>query len=322
MDEYRISVIVPVYNVEKYLERCVISLINQEGGNAFWEVILIDDGSQDRSGEICDCLADKYNRIHVLHKSNGGLSSARNQGLDMATGDYVLFVDSDDCVEPCTVNTLTQAVKKYQMADAVVFDGIEENGKEQKIMRGQTPLIGCCLRGKEYLLRHYKDRKMSIEVCLYLYRKEFLNNNELRFREGILHEDVEFTPRALLAAENVVEISDILYHYIVRSDSISTGRNKEKNIKDLFHTLKELDNLAEQQDAELCSWMKDGILNSYLNMVYDARMYRLDYRGFFDKKFLKGKAATPYNCFRASLCSINIRLYCMVNDIYKKLKNI
>lgn len=322
MDEYRISVIVPVYNVEKYLEKCVRSLINQEEGNAFWEVILIDDGSQDRSGEICDYLADKYNRIHVLHKSNGGLSSARNQGLDMATGDYVLFVDSDDYVESCTVNSLTQVLKKYQIVDAVVFDGIEENGKEQKIMRGQTSSSGCCMRGKEYLLRHYKDRKMSIEACLYLYRKEFLNNNGLRFREGILHEDVEFTPRALLIAENVVEISDKLYHYIVRSDSISTGRNKEKNIKDLFQTLKELDNLAEQQDAELRDWMKDGILNSYLNMVYDARMYRLEYRGLFDKKFLKGKAATPYNCFRANLCSTNIRLYCIVNDIYKKLKNI
>lgn len=318
MKEYLLTVVVPVFNVEQYLDRCLGSLIKQEQPENAWEVLLVDDGSQDRSGEICDEYATQYSNIQVIHKKNGGLSSARNMGIDHAAGRYVFFVDSDDYVEKNTVKILEQALKKFDYPDAVAFDGVEDNGQSSKIMRGMTSCSGQCISGEKYLLEHYKTRSLSVEACLYLYKKEFLDKNKLHFREGILHEDVEFTPRAILLSKTVAEIPDRLYHYIVRENSISTKKNREKNIKDLFNTLKELDRLADRQEAELCRWMKDAILNSYLNMVYDARIYRKEYRSLLDKGFLKGKAATSFNRVRVGLCLVNVRLYCKVNDYYKK----
>lgn len=314
--KYLFTIVVPVYNVELYLKKCIESLLEQKNA----EILLVDDGSKDHSGQICDEYGKLYSNIKALHKTNGGLSSARNVGIENASGDYVLFVDSDDYIEKDTVKILERTLEAHGYPDAVVFDGIEDNGSDLKVLRGKTPLSGQCASGENYLLEHYKNGTMSVEAWLYLYKKEFLNLNRLRFREGILHEDVEFTPRAMLAAGRVVEISDRLYHYVVRENSISTTRNKEKNIRDLFQTLKELDELAGKQEPELGRWMKNAVLNSYLNMVYDARMYRKEYRDLFDKKFLKGKSATWYNRFRAGLCGTNVWLYCAVNDIYKKLK--
>lgn len=319
MNKYRISVIVPVYNMERYLRKCVDSLLNQEGG-AFWEIILVNDGSCDTSGQLCDELADVYEQIKVIHKQNGGLSSARNAGIETATGDYVLFVDSDDYVEEVMLNILQKSLEKKEKIDVITFDGVEVGVKGQKAMRGISSLSGCCVSGKTYLLEHYKNRNMCVEAWLYMYRRSFLNKHGLRFREGILHEDVEFTPRAILAANCVMEIPDQLYHYVTRENSISTAHNKEKNIRDLFQTLDELNEFAEHQDPELRRWMKNAVLDSYLNMIYDARMYRAEYCEFVDKNFLRGKAATSYNQVRAELCRLNVWLYCKVNDIFKKIK--
>lgn len=320
MKEYLLTAIIPVYNVEPYLERCLESLIDQEEIEQCLEILLIDDGSTDRSGEICDQYAARHSDISVIHKENGGLSSARNTGIAQARGRYVFFVDSDDYVERSMARILAEAVERFQNPDVIVFDGVEDDGKSRQIMRGLTSYNGLCVSGKDYLLGHYKERTLSVEACLYLYKKIFLCERQLCFREGILHEDVEFTPRAILLAGTVAEIDDQLYHYMVRNDSISMKKNKEKNIRDLFQTLREQDALAEQQEEELCRWMKDAILNSCLNMVYDARMYKKEYRGFLDKKFLRKKAATSFNRVRVCLCIINVRLYCMVNDLYKRMR--
>ena len=173
--------------------------------------------------------------------------------------------------------------------------------------------------GRAYLLEHYRTQNMNVEAWLYGYRREFLLSNRLSFREGILHEDVEFTPRALLACREILELPDCLYHYIVRENSICTQKDRTKNIRDLFQTLRELDVLAEQQEEELCRWMKNALLNSFLNMVQDARMYQPQYRMLLDKRFLKGKAATGWNRFRVMLCMLNVKWYCLVNDCYKRM---
>ena len=317
----QISVIVPVYNVEKYLEKCLKSLIGQEGLENQPEILLIDDGSEDRSGEICDAYARQYPYIRAIHKENGGLSSARNRGVEQAGGQYVLFVDSDDYLEKDAIRTLEQTLQTYRYPEAVVFDGVEDDGKSLQPMRGETSLEGICTSGRDFLLSHYRARALSVEACLYLYKRSFLCENGLRFCEGILHEDVEFTPRAVLLARSVVEISDRLYHYMIRENSISTRKNKEKNIRDLFCTLRKLDALAEQQDSELCRWMKDAVLNSYLNMIYEARMYRKEYRQLLDKRFLLKKAATSFNRMRVCLCLMSVRIYCVSNDLYKWINN-
>ena len=318
----RISVVVPVYNVENYLEKCLESLIGQEGLENQLEILLIDDGSEDRSGEICDAYAKQYPYIRVVHKENGGLSSARNRGIEQAGGQYVLFVDSDDYLEKDAIQILEQTLKIYGYPEIINFNGVEDDGGNLQPLREETSLDGVCTCGRDYMLSHYQIRALSVEAWLYLYKRSFLCENKLRFCEGILHEDVEFTPRAVLQARSIVEIPDRLYHYVVRENSISTRKNKEKNIRDLFSTLRKLDELAEQQDSELRRWMKDAILNSYLNMIYETRMYRKEYRQLLDKRFMLKKAATSFNQMRVCLCLSSVRLYCVSNDFYKWIRKV
>ena len=238
VNQPKFSIIVPVYKVEEYLEACVDSLLAQGEYEDQMEILLIDDGSPDRSGELCDRLAEEYEQIKAFHKPNGGLSSARNYGLDRATGEYVLFVDSDDVIESDTLKKIAEALVQFGEMDAVFFDGVEDDDVHQDPMR-RVPLeqVQCADNGKQYLLEHFRDRNLNVEACLYAYRRDFLNEHDLRFREGILHEDVEFTPRIMMQCGKVVELPDRLYHYLVRENSISTQKNKEKNIRDLFQTL-------------------------------------------------------------------------------------
>ena len=310
------SIVVPVYNVKDCLDRCVSSLLQQDFPDEKYEVILVDDGSGDGSGPQCDGYAEEYANVKVFHKENGGLSSARNCGIDRAGGTYILFVDSDDYVDKNTCRILTEALKSAGPMDVVVYNGTEEHDSGKHLLR-HTDGKKVFADGKTYMLEQYRGRNLNVEAWLYLYRREYLNRNRLRFKEGILHEDIEFTPRALLPAGGVMELPDILYHYVVRENSISTRRDQTRNIQDLFQTLGELDRLADQQEEELKRWMKDALLNSYLNMVYSARMYQKKYRGLMDKAFLEGKAATGWNKCRVLLCRSNIWLYCLMNDIYK-----
>lgn len=317
MENCLFSMIVPVYNVEAYLEKCVDSLTGQEKFSETLEILLIDDGSTDKSGELCEELAKKDSRIKVFHKENGGLSSARNFGLQQAIGTYVLFVDSDDYIELNTCKILAESIERNHHPDILVFDGVEDYGEKKFSIRRIPVETEKRQDGKEYLLEAYQNSNLNVEACVHVYRRAFLEEYDLHFREGILHEDVEFTPRTLLLAKSVVTLSDAFYHYMVRENSISTQRDKTKNIQDLFQTLKEQEQLANKQDAELCKWMKNGILNSYLNMVYTARMYQKQYYKLFDRSFLLGKAVTRYNKARVLLCFCSVRLYCLVNDIYK-----
>lgn len=320
--QIKFSIIVPVYNVEPYLEKCVESLVNQEKMEEQPEILLIDDGSRDQSGALCDRLAEQFSQIQVFHKENGGLSSARNMGIEKASGEYVLFVDSDDYIEKNTCSILEKAIREYGPSDVLFFDGTEENGDLRTPMkRVQEKRVICTSDGKQYLLNHYKTRNLNVEACLSVYKRSFLAKNKLKFTEGILHEDVEFTPRALLACGKVLELPDCLYHYMVRENSISTHKNREKNIKDLFATLRQQTKMAEQQEPELKKWMNNGILDSYLNMIQDAKMYRPQYRRLLDKHFLLGKAATPWNRIRVLLCLLNVKWYCQINDFYKKLRS-
>ena len=313
------SVIVPVYKVEYYLARCVDSLIQQSVEKDQLEILLVDDGSPDSSGALCDEYAEKYLFVKAFHKENGGLSSARNYGMERASGEWILFVDSDDYVDKDLCRILQESIQRYPGLDAVVYNGLEEEEETVSLMRSRAETESVS-SGKEYLLRHYKTRSLSVEACLYAYRREFLKSNYLQFKEGILHEDVEFTPRAMLQAKQVLELDQPLYHYIIRGDSISTAKNMQKNIRDLYQTLEQQVRIAEHQPPELQKWMKNAALDSYLNMVQTARMYQKKYRPLLKKRFLWGKAATLWNHFRVLVCTCNVRLYCLMNDSYKKLR--
>lgn len=319
MTEARFSIVIPVYNVEKYLYRCLKSVLEQTYGNI--EVILVDDGSSDGSGKLCDQYADNDSRIKVIHKRNGGLSSARNAGIDQARGEYIIFVDSDDYVETDMCRNLNRYIVKYPKADVISMDGWTETEKDTECLRRIPVRKASSLRGEKFLIQRYRQANMNVEAWLYVFRRDFLNRLHLRFVEGILHEDVEFTPRVLEQAETVLEVPDAFYHYIIRENSISTQKNKEKNIRDLFHTLECMDERAKQmKNSELKKWTRNRILDSYLNMVYDAGMYRPKYRRMIRKRFVLGKAAAPWNYLRTVVFLLNVRLYCQMNDCYKWLR--
>lgn len=316
----RFSIIVPVYNVQEYLNRCMESLIGQKFEKEEYEILLIDDGSKDSSGEICDSWAQKQENVKVIHKVNGGLSSARNAGLEAAVGDYVLFVDSDDYADERMCADLEQLIEQYHHPDVVHYDGWREYGRRVSSIWLKTDSKSVLYSGAGFLKKRYQETNMNVEAWLYCYRREFLENHDLHFQEGILHEDVEFTPRVILQAESVVEFPKQLYHYIIRENSISTKKDKTKNIQDLTDTLRKLDHLADQQENEVRIWIKNGILNSYLNMIYQFRMDQKPYRSMVDKAFLRGKAATGYNRMRVCLCSLSVRLYCQINEFSKNRK--
>ena len=222
----KISVIVPIYNQENYLEQCIESIINQTYKNL--EIILVDDGSTDKSYDICLKYKKKDKRIVLIHKENGGLSSSRNAGLELVTGDYIMFCDSDDFFLPDTCLLMEKEITEKN-ADYVIGNYIHctEEGKFWKnpIFDKKTyPNFKLSIR--DYNKSFYI---MSSSVCNKIFRKSFLDEHSFRFVEGIPAEDAIFTTACFIKSSNVYYIKDIIYAYRQRNagTSISTNNNVE-----------------------------------------------------------------------------------------------
>lgn len=211
----KFSIIVPVYNVEDYLQQCLESL--QMQGYQDYEVVCVNDGSTDNSRGILANWEEKWPQLRVINRENGGLSAARNTGLKAATGDYVVFVDSDDWVEPTMLDTLAKAIGNEDML-CFACQRTDNNGSDH--LSAETT------NGWNYYNRHALEARVVPFVCVWqrCYRRQFLSDNNLCFREGILHEDNEFTPRACLKAKSIKVIPNVLYNYRVRPNSIMTTR--------------------------------------------------------------------------------------------------
>lgn len=211
----KFSIVVPVYNVEAYLDDCLRSLQTQDYKD--YEIICVNDGSTDRSREILTQWESRFTQMKILDRENGGLSAARNTGLAAAKGDYILFVDSDDWLEPKTLQTLHDNLNGEDM---LCFACKRTDNKSidhlLPVQCGGWDYYNC------HALKHWETPFVCVvQRC---YRREFLLDNDLLFREGILHEDNEFTPRACFNAKTVRVIPDILYNYRVRPGSIMTTR--------------------------------------------------------------------------------------------------
>lgn len=220
----RISIIVPVFNVEKYLERCVNSLINQTYKNI--EIILVDDGSPDLCPQMCDEYAKKDERIKVLHKKNGGLSDARNAGLDVATGEYIAFVDSDDWVETDFIETLYKNAKS-ENADISIIGCtlVWDDGRKKPVSKDK----GYYVLDKEKAIREMlAQRKFGCMVCQKMYRKQIFDT--VRFPVGKLYEDVAVSMPTFLKAKKVVVSGNHGYNYYQRNDSIVNSKFDERKL--------------------------------------------------------------------------------------------
>ena len=237
-----ISVIVPVYKVEDYLDQCVQSIVSQTYADL--EIILVDDGSPDDCPAMCDAWAERDSRIKVIHKKNGGLSDARNAGMAIARGEYLAFVDSDDWIESDILRLSLQCSKENN-ADIVAFgvDWIYSDRKENP-----NPLHAAVYYGTDNIVRTYFQSCMvRTTVWNKLYKSSILN--DIRFPEGRLHEDEFFTYRVLAKANVAAVIDTIGYHYRQRSDSIMGTYNLRH--LDALEAMKEKAEFLSQNYADL-----------------------------------------------------------------------
>ena len=241
-----ISVIVPVYNVSDYLEECIDSLINQTKNNI--EIILVDDGSTDNSKEICDEAGQRYNNIKVIHKKNGGLSSARNAGIDIANGKYLAFIDSDDWVHKDMLKVMFELAIKND-ADIVQCDFLRINNIEQikdvndnsdyKILSNIESL--CELHEKTYV--------NTILAWNKIYRRELFE--EIRYPDGKIHEDEITTYKLIYKANRIVKTNRVLYYYRYNTNSITTANFNEKKLSALEALEERIDFMKNIKNEEL-----------------------------------------------------------------------
>lgn len=230
----KLSIIVPVYNIKSYISYCIKSIVHQNYED--FEIILVDDGSTDGVSLICDKFAIKYNFIKVIHKQNGGLSSARNAGLDIANGDYVLFIDGDDYLQNGAIKELVTIVKNTR-ADVVQFGYEEVSGYDrwsesiERLIKSESEII---LETDQYKFYDnlYRLGGVAASACTKLMRLDLVKS--LRFKEGLLHEDEQFTSHLLANCKSIAYVNDFLpYKYVMREGSIIHENFSEKKLYDL-----------------------------------------------------------------------------------------
>ncbi len=283
----KLSIIVPIYNVEQYLRKCVDSLLNQDIDD--YEIILVDDGSTDNSGAICDEYAEKAKSeelrgqsvsIRVIHRENGGLSAARNSGIEVAQGKYIMFVDSDDYIEPNVLGGLMARIERDNL------DVLRYNYQNVRIAKSEE------LRGKsEYeVFEPYRAAKRDVDYSESVTNGEdFLNNrlgpmcyavvfvlkrellDDCIFKEGIYFEDVEWTPRLLLKTNRVSSTNTIVYNYLWRSGSITLPTDPIKRKKVIEDKMALIRGFKEQctivTDPQWFTWMTSSTAMTILKML-------------------------------------------------------
>lgn len=235
-----ISVIIPVYNVEEYLRECIDSVLSQTYEN--YEIILVDDGSTDSSGKICDEYAEKNDKISVIHKQNGGLSDARNKGLSVANGEYIYFLDSDDYIVAEAFEELVSVIKNDN-SDFVFFDAksFEDGNKslniEQRYIRKSKYETA---KGEDVLFKLLKNKEYHSSVPLCFIKKEVLEKAELDFVTGIFYEDTVFTYELFMLSNRVSYCSKTLYHRRYRNASIMTTKKTQNYFDSICRVYEEV----------------------------------------------------------------------------------
>lgn len=308
------SIIIPIYNTEEYLGRCVASAIQQTFHNI--EIILVDDGSTDGCPALCDEYAQKDNRIKVVHKENGGLSDARNAGIHIATGKYILFLDSDDYLERNACEQLYPATKTG--SDILIGKWIKGSHASADFPTTKERFV--TWEAKEYLKQALASGDMPMAAVLYILNRQFIQQNSLKFKYGIRHEDDEFTPRAFLAAHTVIETNVTFYHYILREGSITTQRDLRKNANDLWDTCQELEKIYNQlTDHRLACLLLDNLVVKTLSLFQDGRLYQYG-PAYIHRKFVFHNACQLRTKLKATLFCLSPRLYWQINHLAKVRK--
>lgn len=320
MTKELISIIVPVYNVEKYLKKCVDSIVNQTYKNL--EIILVDDGATDNSGKICDELVELDNRIKVYHKKNGGLSDARNYGVERATGDYIGFVDSDDYIDAEMYEKLYEAIKKENVDVAecnlkIVYPEKTDLFTDQKYYQ-------ICNK-QEYLEEYLKIEKIFGSACVRLTKADIAK--KLKFPVGKLYEDTYYAYDLIGIVDKYVIVDNPYYNYLMRENSITNAKFNPRifdliEIVEKFHTniYKNYPSLKEAADCRKM-YAYFSVLNSILleEDFKNNSFYKqiIDYFKEEYTKLLRNKYITRNRKLSILLIKFSINLYRKVLLRYK-----
>lgn len=261
-----VTVIVPCYNVEKYLHKCVDSIINQTYKNL--EIWLVDDGSPDRSGDICDNYAKKDFRIHVIHKTNGGLSDARNVAMERATGEWITFVDSDDRLRNDAIELMVSGTIDYN-ADIVVSNFcfvFEKNNKMHDAFNIKKTIT---YSSKDALVDLFYQRNMETGAWGKLYRRSLWK--DIRFPVGKIFEDIPTIYKSFLNAKKIIVISDTLYYYLLRDSSIM-GKAFDKKKMDAVYCAKMMldDVIRRSSDSSLRKAARCRYISMCFNILFQT----------------------------------------------------
>ena len=308
MNEPYFSIIVPVYNVEKYLPQCVDSILRQTYGS--FEVILVDDGTKDRSGELCDQYAAQDERIKVIHKKNGGLSSARNAGIREARGKYIIFMDSDDY---WSNNTMLEQISSYmgEKEELVVWKycRCDENGSYCN--DGEKAAV------KEYSLSDdyrtlFGKSILFASACYEAIPRTWFLSHDLFFEEGVVSEDIEWFGRLLACVMRITLFDLIFYVYRDRQGSISNSITREM-VSDIEQ---HIEKLVFRQQKTLQPWQSCYIGEQVANFVivlsritsFDNEVQRYESFYPFLKQAARGRSRIIYTAYKAIGIKATIRL--------------
>lgn len=252
----KLSIIIPVYNVEKWLERCVRSVENQDLPSSEYEVILVNDGSKDNSGQIASKLSEEYDNIVVINKNNGGQSSARNEGMRIARGEYFMFVDSDDYIYPNVIGSLISVSLENKLDVCHFSFNVEDIDGKTSISKSPFP-YEVVLSGKDVYGYHVIG-----SVWANLISASLIKCHNLSFFEGVIHEDVEFNTRLFCYVNRIMFVDKCVYHYCFNPQSSwrsKLSKNQEKDMRDalLVSSLQ----LKFAESNEISPWFKESIQN-------------------------------------------------------------
>ena len=285
-----LSIIIPVYNVELYVEKCIRSCADQNFSD--FELVIVNDGSTDSSADIVNQVAKDYKNITVIHQANQGLSAARNAGFKAARGEYIWFVDSDDWIEPYSLqricNHLTDDLDILQLQYRYVYEDASLNHN------ATFRLIDGVSNGREVTL----EGGLPAPAQFCVYRKDFLMQNHLEFKHGIYHEDSEFKPRATYLAQRIASDSEVSYNYLQRTSGSITSKFRLKNGLDILYVMNSLMDFADSQHMDKAC---RKVFNN--NVGLDMNTLLLGYRQLAesDKTLLEKELLKQKRLFKAMI---------------------
>lgn len=311
----KLSVIIPVYNTSKYIEKCLNSILSQSMNDI--EIIIVNDGSTDNSEEIIiKWINENQHKIETKYfkKENGGLSSARNFGVKHATGEYITFLDSDDYLAPQIYKKLEKYMEDKIELIKFKMSTVDENGKIIENIKG--PIFEKC-SGQEAFEKLYTSDTFLEVSCIYLYKRDFYINKNFEFELNTYHEDFGLVPWIIINSETVVSTEHFGYFYLQRENSITDAKQPEKEKKKAYDVLKHYDNALSRISNSNIRDDAKMIFKRYYTNVLLLKIENLS--GEEQKEFIKQikirkvyKNIKPENLkqlIKKILVRINIKLY-------------